>query len=597
MMCVMALSAIRWRRRRDGLASTVNTVTYGYDAASQLTAVADGASSEQYGYDQLGRVTAIYNTGSPNAPVLSRSNFYDNAGSRSYSAAYLGGTNQLYLNTYEYDALGRMTSVTHTNVPSGVTIPNLSYAYDETGNRVTNDGTFSYLYDDDGNLTRKTTVTTGEYTVYSYDHRNCLTAAQSYTSGNTLTESLAIEYDLLDHRIITDVDENGDGKTDRGEAYVYDNPGKVESNGHATDDILAVYTKTYNPTTGVYTGMFLSTRNLHGPGVDEILAEETVNSGGTSVETRWTLADNLGTIRDRVTLDDTTGAAVHNTHVIFDASGNITAEFDHVAMAWLTSSSTQSLKNVNGPTYGYTGREYDADLGLTYYRARWYDSATGRFVSEDPIFADTSNTYRYVGNNATNARDPSGLDHSLAEGLESALRGEHGPAYQEIAERTREVQLAIEIQRDVRREQLERLRNATISPLPGSVPRFSSAIEAQQFYQNLAGRQLGLTSEDMERIENENLRSSEKGFISIDLEERKVVMCRIFSFYATLNDLNSHKYIWPAQAAVSGIPIKEQYGYAAFADYRAPAASLAEGNYAIWRNIGLGVLGTPLRRN
>ncbi len=33
----------------------------------------------------------------------------------------------------------------------------------------------------------------------------------------------------------------------------------------------------------------------------------------------------------------------------------------------------------------YTGREYDAESGLYYYRARYYNPTIGRFLSEDPI--------------------------------------------------------------------------------------------------------------------------------------------------------------------------------------------------------------------
>lgn len=45
-----------------------------------------------------------------------------------------------------------------------------------------------------------------------------------------------------------------------------------------------------------------------------------------------------------------------------------------------------------------------------YYRARYYDTNTGRFISEDPIeFTGGMNFYRYVGNSSTNDSDPSGL--------------------------------------------------------------------------------------------------------------------------------------------------------------------------------------------
>ena len=60
--------------------------------------------------------------------------------------------------------------------------------------------------------------------------------------------------------------------------------------------------------------------------------------------------------------------------------------------------------------FGYTGREHDPDTGLMYYRARWYDSASGRFISEDPIgFEGGINLYGYVDNDPINLVDPDGL--------------------------------------------------------------------------------------------------------------------------------------------------------------------------------------------
>jgi RHS repeat-associated protein len=67
----------------------------------------------------------------------------------------------------------------------------------------------------------------------------------------------------------------------------------------------------------------------------------------------------------------------------------------------------------------FTGEQYDArardvrlidaDTGLYYLRARYYDPEIGRFLGQDPIPA--VNLYAYVGNNPVNYVDPSGLCH------------------------------------------------------------------------------------------------------------------------------------------------------------------------------------------
>jgi RHS repeat-associated protein len=59
-------------------------------------------------------------------------------------------------------------------------------------------------------------------------------------------------------------------------------------------------------------------------------------------------------------------------------------------------------------TFQYAGRENDG-TGLYYNRARYYNPAWGRFISEDPMrFAAGVNFYQYAGSNPTNHTDPSG---------------------------------------------------------------------------------------------------------------------------------------------------------------------------------------------
>ena len=60
--------------------------------------------------------------------------------------------------------------------------------------------------------------------------------------------------------------------------------------------------------------------------------------------------------------------------------------------------------------YLFTGRRYDPETALYYYRARYYDYSTGRFLQTDPIgYMNGLNLYTYVRNNPTNHKDPLGL--------------------------------------------------------------------------------------------------------------------------------------------------------------------------------------------
>jgi RHS repeat-associated protein len=112
-----------------------------------------------------------------------------------------------------------------------------------------------------------------------------------------------------------------------------------------------------------------------------------VSAAGTAA---WYLTDRLGSVRD-----------------LADAAGAVQDHRDYDGFGGLVSESNPAF----GDRYGYTGREYDADVRLQYHWHRYLDPVTGRWISEGPLGfqAGDSNLYRYVGNTATNKVDPSGL--------------------------------------------------------------------------------------------------------------------------------------------------------------------------------------------
>jgi RHS repeat-associated protein len=64
----------------------------------------------------------------------------------------------------------------------------------------------------------------------------------------------------------------------------------------------------------------------------------------------------------------------------------------------------------------FTGREFDAETGLYYYRARYYNSTIGRFLQTDPIgYADGMNPYWYCANNPWNRTDAYGMRSDYEE--------------------------------------------------------------------------------------------------------------------------------------------------------------------------------------
>lgn len=71
---------------------------------------------------------------------------------------------------------------------------------------------------------------------------------------------------------------------------------------------------------------------------------------------------------------------------------------------------TPSATPIVDQPYGYTGRREDAESGLDYYRARYYSSDQGRFISRDPIgYVDGYSLYQYCRSNPFKYLDPKGL--------------------------------------------------------------------------------------------------------------------------------------------------------------------------------------------
>jgi RHS repeat-associated protein len=98
-----------------------------------------------------------------------------------------------------------------------------------------------------------------------------------------------------------------------------------------------------------------------------------------------------------------------------NGGGTITERYAYSAYGTPTitdASGTALTTSADNNRYTYTGREFDEALSLYHYRARMYDSASGRFCSRDPIgYYDGYNAYRayFVGADT----DPLGLSFQI----------------------------------------------------------------------------------------------------------------------------------------------------------------------------------------
>jgi RHS repeat-associated protein len=355
--------------RLTSITRNANVFTFGYDASHQRTSlVFPNGVSTTHAYDALGRLTSLAAV-SGTTTVTSFGYTHDDADNR------LRKTTASHSEDYTYDPLNRLRQVLSN------AIPNESYTYDGVGNRLTSltapgwaydernrllsQGSTTYGYDANGNLIQKTEG--GVTSTYEWDAEDRLKWVCNSAPCPQSSAVASFKYDALGRRV-----EKVVGAATH--AFAYDG-----------EDILR-YTRPGS--VWIY---------VHGPGIDEPLARE--NEAGAW---RFFHADGLGSLVQ-----------------VTNASGVVTESFGYDAFGRLLTGTPSG--------YAFTGREWDGEIGLYYYRARYYDPKIGRFISEDP--SRTLAEYSYVDSNPTTFIDPSGFVRIVPRVTVSPTAGDKGKTF------------------------------------------------------------------------------------------------------------------------------------------------------------------------
>ncbi len=416
--------------------------SFGYDADGNLTTMVDGTGESSYAYDSLGRLTEVENgngaivdydydlaeqlteIGYPNGKAITRA--FDEAGRLESITDWLGGiTSFVYdadsnlttiafpaatgnVDKYAYDPADRMSEASFGK--GAETLAEISYARNKAGQLESETveglpGPEEILFGYDGN---RRLTSAGEAS-FEYDLADNITqglgSTNSYDAASQLESGTEVEYeyDALGQR--SQVDPVGEPAT----AYGYDQAG----------NLISIDRPEEGETPGIaqdltYDGSGLIASRTAG----EATRELTWDVGATNPlllddgDNSYIFGPSGLPIAQISSEEEPTYLhhdQLGSTRLLTGAGGVVSATFSYEpygAQAGSTGSATTPFE--------FAGELVDPETGLQYLRARFYDPATGQFLSRDPQEAVTRQPYAYAFDDPTNLTDRSGENPALA---------------------------------------------------------------------------------------------------------------------------------------------------------------------------------------
>ena len=416
--------------------STPN-VTIGYDSAGRRSSMTDGSGTSRWTYDAYDEVVD-----QTNGAGATMAYGYDAQGEQT-TAVYPGGTGRTVTRTYDkagrlatvtdwnhatttfrYDPDGDLTSTTN---PNGTVATSTFDAADQLATSTLAKGTttlaaISYPRDGAGQLAGETdsglpgsaqtytytaleqvkSATTGAYGYDAADNPTLVAGVrQTFTVGDELcwSATTGVPTNPVCGTVPTGAttysyDTSGDRITGGTTTYGYDQSGRLTSLTRPGTTASYRYdgnglraSKTVNGTTTAYAwdnaGNMVSdgtTAYLYGPGGRPI---EQIGASSS----QWYFTDNLG-----------------STRALTDASGAVAGAYSYTPYGTVIGHTGTA-----GTPLQFDGEYTDAESGLVYLRARYYDPVTAQFLTVDPAVKTSLSPYGFVGGNPLNDTDPTGL--------------------------------------------------------------------------------------------------------------------------------------------------------------------------------------------
>jgi RHS repeat-associated protein len=344
-----------------------------------------------------------------------------------------------YKERVSYDANGNILRYLRQGFGSNLPMDSLTYNYNYTGGRLTNNklnyvtdkiggstahstnysndienqAAGNYTYDAIGNLTKdiQEGITNIEWNVYGKIRRITRTA----TGANPIT-SIRYNYDAAGNRILKTVTRSA---TDSVEytAYVRD----------ASGNVMATYLAMDAPNGSINSSATLLLREQHIYGSSRIGILNRNVSVGTSTFTNpsilnfirgnkfFELSNHLGNVL--VTLSDKKIGVDANADGIIDYyNANVVTANDYYPFGMLMPGRT--FTTATGYRYGFNGKENDNEVkgeaNQQDYGMRIYDPRIGKFLSADPLSKSFAwyTPYQFAGNKPIYATDLDGLEEN-----------------------------------------------------------------------------------------------------------------------------------------------------------------------------------------